>query len=227
MKKIKYEDIRTYKIIPNGDSGRTAICYFYDNNTSIKIFYNVEEIQKSFLPELINYNNKSFAFPIDLVYIDDILIGHTMDYVEGDQLKEIPLSYKLNDLINAYKKIYKDIEKVSEDGISFRDLHCKNVIIGDNFFITDTARFVIDKSNDLVTLQNLEMFNRLLITKLMKINKLVINSIKDKKFSDGLITCDSLIPFLRELQCISENVYEESATLDIVRKLKLSQIRKI
>ena len=173
-----------YKLFNN--TGATADIYQdKDNYLLLKIFrtrkdeYDMDKWNK--LSELkTNY----FAFPIDIIYIRNVIKGYTMYKKDGLIFDELDIDILIKDFIEALKKLEYDLRIISENNIKILDLHTGNILYDSN----EKAINIIDSDeyghlciyNDLYVYNVRALAN--LILKFIDIplyNKENINSIKE------------------------------------------------
>lgn len=173
-----------YKLFNN--TGATADIYQdKDNYLLLKIFrtrkdeYDIDKWNK--LSELkTNY----FAFPIDIIYIRNVIKGYTMYKKDGLIFDELDIDILIKDFIEALKKLEYDLRIISENNIKILDLHTGNIL----YDSSEKAINIIDSDeyghlciyNDLYVYNVRALAN--LILKFIDIplyNKENINSIKE------------------------------------------------
>ena len=206
---IKFEEIE------NGRVGANSIIYRYNEDEVMKIFHysafdREERILKYFLKK---YNGQCVLKPNKLIYIDNKLYGYTLNYSNGVMLHKINDDVLLNDFINSFKIIEKDIIEISNNQIFMDDLSSGNMLYDDNKKITniidyDYYKYMdINKTNMLRRNKN-ELLQAILFSfiKNYKSNR-VGEYTQNKVFEEY-----SIVDVLYEIKDYIENIKEKEIT---------------
>lgn len=131
------------------DHGSQGVCYkkgnkvykifhqFIDMDEDDFIVYGSEDILK-----FSSIVNNTYIFPNDIIYVGDTVVGYITDYVDARNLDSLnPLSVDLDQFELDLKRVYVDIEIISNCGVrSFDVLY--NIMYGDGGFkIIDTYEY--------------------------------------------------------------------------------------
>ncbi|MGN1378819.1 MAG: hypothetical protein ACI4XR_00235 [Bacilli bacterium] len=154
-----------------GTGGGGTAYYNPKINKVIKIFHSFSEpsLYESYKKEdILRFNNiqtKIFIFPIEVVVINDIVIGYICDYVKGNTLQNIDLlNLNLKKFVCFVNESLPDIKKVSDYKIALYDI-AYNIMFGeDGLFIIDTDDYFfsskdnLDKLNDSIFSDSIKTF---------------------------------------------------------------------
>lgn len=160
VKKILLEEILKLEKIGEGKcasiykKGREVYKILNTKSDSIK-FYNKEMIEK-----LVGIKSDICVFPNEILEDNDgNLLGYSMDYVKGEQFKTKIKDLTFEELQNIFKESEENIEKTSEQGILFDDMHFDNIMWdeeNEKIRIIDTDFF---KKTDEPQKRNISKFN--------------------------------------------------------------------
>ena len=194
--------------------GTTAICFLIKDNKVLKLYrntylknvmfdyYNMEDK----LSLLSTVSNESFIGPEELLKKDDEIIGYMYDYKKGRTLKSLTDNASKENIINPYKKLIKNSSEISKFNIIFFDLHQRNVILSDEYYVIDLDKFYIDENG-----YDIERMNRIAI------NKTILSALFDLKFNEYLQFIDKRLTDLYR----SANSESEDAFIDLINELYL------
>lgn len=109
--------------------GATAQIYKYDVFTALKIFHlNLSAFDEDKFNILSKIKTDYFAFPIDNIYIKNLLKGHTMSLKTGISFANLSDNILIDDFLEALKKLERDLFILSENNIRILDLHDENIM---------------------------------------------------------------------------------------------------
>lgn len=139
-------------------SGSQGSCFVnFERDTVYKIFnaflideedpyYSYEDIMGfSFV------KNGSFVWPVDIIKVDNMIVGYTMLYVNSTDLFRVnPLKINLNLFRKFIGKTYEDINLITSRDIKIYDL-LYNIMLGeDGFKVVDTLEYSSGKTSFLL-----------------------------------------------------------------------------
>lgn len=180
MKKIIEINNEKYESTPlkNG-KGSNATCYLLEENKVLKIYHdNLSEYNKvhsmNFEP-LLNIKNNTFIFPEKLfVNKDGVVLGYISPFIEGETLLDNSNDIKLYDFINGLDEAYKDISKISKEGVFTCEMGPRNIIFNNKFYIIDTDTYFVIKalSYDVCLSHNISIFNTSILDYIVRNEKI-------------------------------------------------------
>lgn len=125
--------------------GATAQIYKYDVFTALKIFhFSLSSFDEDRLNVLSKVKTNYFAFPINNIYIKNRLKGHTMSLKTGIPFANLSDNILIDKLLEALKKLERDIFILSENNIRILDLHDENIMYDSNknvISVIDTSEY--------------------------------------------------------------------------------------
>lgn len=147
--KIQLYDFLRKPQIKLFDSGGQGQC-FHDrsNNKVYKIFndffYEEEDFnyEEEDILKFSNIINGTYIWPIDIITVDNKVVGYVTPYIKGISLDKInPLKINLSSLIYDLKTVYEDNIIISQNGIVAYDV-MYNILYGKNGInIIDTDEY--------------------------------------------------------------------------------------
>jgi hypothetical protein len=158
-----------YGSIPIG-KGTTAISFLMPNGKVLKIYYK-NELKTSIISKreiFDKINNDSYIVPEELLIKDNKCIAQIYRYVKANTLHNIKSNFKVSDILKAYKKLIIDTKHISDNLFTLIDLHDKNILFDNSFYVIDLDRGFISDSLNKNQVFNLNM---------RKINEVILNSL--------------------------------------------------
>lgn len=107
------------------------------------------------------FQNNTYIFPIEVLSVNDEIIGEISKYVKGTNLDKInPLTINIDSFINAVNNCLNDIKKISEHQIISYDTAYNTMYNGKGIHIIDTTEYSItDLPPDKILKTNQDNFN--------------------------------------------------------------------
>lgn len=107
---------------------------------------------------LSHIKNDTFIWPNDVIMIDDLVVGYTHSYFEGDNFCDFndPFGVNLDNLSNAVARANKDIKMLSRKKVEINDLLYNLMFDGKRIKVVDTFGF---RKGDITYLENVEDLN--------------------------------------------------------------------
>ena len=171
-------------------AGSQGSCYVdMGNDLVYKVFHTYTEKENSMytMGDILKFSdvvNDTYKFPKDVIMVDGIVEGYTLEYFKGHDLCQMnPFRIDLDNFENLISKVYKDIKIISDKGVCTYDvlyniMYSKNsdvyvdnrynFDIGINSFLVDSFfnHFVLNDtmlkemyiSKDVSSLEFLKMF---------------------------------------------------------------------
>lgn len=134
-------------------SGSEGACYISKNSDlayKILDFYKEDELNPKNIITSKDIELNSFAFPITLFSVNNILEGYTAKYIKNDLIRKIgdDISFiNFEALIKAYYKMKKDVEKLSDEHIKIIDLYNNLLFDGKSLVGIDTCYYSREDGN--------------------------------------------------------------------------------
>lgn len=171
--------LHTLKPLSFGSQGEC----FLDSKTNLvyKLYFDYEgeeDYATSYREEEItrfsNIHNKTFIWPIDVIWLEDKIIGYITKYKKAENLYKLnPLSVNLDTLIHAIIDAYKDISIISNNGVLTFDVPY-NMLFNKKLYVLDSDDYSLnDLDPKLLEEKNKRNFN-------YEIYLFLINSVLDK-----------------------------------------------
>ena len=120
------------------NSGYNAECFLITDPSSeyyrkvFKKFINPTELAHDIeqnYKKLLDIDSDVFVFPEELVYLNDILVGYIMRYVNGTELKKTSRDEYIRDYYNAIKEVEQSIlYDATHNGVKTDDINPTNII---------------------------------------------------------------------------------------------------
>lgn len=112
------------------------------------------------------YQNNTYIFPLDILSVNNEIIGEVSKYIKGKNLDKInPLSININLFIKAVEKCLKDIFEMSKKHIVSYDTLYNTMYNGKNINIIDTTEYTISNLSEERILEiNQNNFNMTIMT---------------------------------------------------------------
>ena len=163
--------------------GTTALCFLMKDGNVLKVFMDTSNKKELFLSkkniikhfELINkLKNDTYIVPEELLIKDNNFIGYIYPYKSAKVLNLLNKNTKLDNIIDSYDKLIEDTSKISEKKFILEDLHDKNILYSDNFYLIDLDFGYFEKSKSSEELTNLNLLN---------LNEAIIHSLFKKKLN--------------------------------------------
>lgn len=113
--------------------------YILEDGNILKLFKNprdVSEIDR--YRYMLNYDNDNFVFPFEFIYDNRKFYGYITRRVNGKTLGSVFSKSILLDLSTNSHRLEKNIDYVSDGGITLYDLHSENILYdGKNYSVID------------------------------------------------------------------------------------------
>lgn len=202
--------------------GSQGVC-FIDNNIVIKIFHDYFDnetttYQKEDILKFSNIKNNTFLWPIEVISLNNKVIGYTTEYKNAKNLYEInPLTINLNALDRALQRVEKDLIIITDNEVCLYDV-LYNILYKDNkIYIIDTLdysyrkveyqenRYIVDLAIKLFLVDNYFDY-------FVKNNKLLMDMYLDKCVSGR----EFLIKFRK---CLEEYLEKDINKLSQAKRL--------
>lgn len=205
-----------YKLF--NSTGATADIYQdKDNYLLLKIFRTrKDEYDKDKWNKLSKLKTNYFAFPIDIIYIRNVIKGYTMYKKDGLIFDELGIDILIKDFIEALKKLEYDLRIISENNIKILDLHTGNILYDSNENVIN----IIDSDE----YGHLCIYNDLYVYNVRSIANLIL------KFIDIPIYNKENINSIKELVnyiIYQINILEEIYKMDIKSISDIKSLKKI
>ena len=198
-------------------NGATAQIYRYDILTALKIFHlNLSAFDEDKINILSKIKTDYFAFPIDNIYIKNILKGHTMSLKTGISFANLSDNILIDDFLEALKKLERDLFILSENNIRILDLHDENIMydnIKNVINIVDTSDYgYLYKDKETLRIYNV-----------LSIAYVILNYLLLKLDLKNILTIDDVI---KEIENKIYNL-EEFYKTDINKVEDIKKLKKI
>ena len=207
--------------------GGDGTCYYNPKiDKVIKIFHCFDE------PFLYDYPLKEdvlkfnfielnyFIFPIDVITVNGHVIGYIADYVKAKNLYKInPLDINLLDFMTGTLNMYRDIKKISNEGIVIYDFIYNLMQSKDEIYAVDTDDYYFSEKDGILR-KNINTFNKSIMTFLIdNFFDEFVNSNNELKsmYNEDDINLVSFLALFDKL--LSENVGKEIITLNDAKSL--------
>ncbi len=217
--KLRYT-LRNIRRLSGG--GGDGTCYYNPKiDKVIKIFHCFDE------PFLYDYPSKEdvlkfnfielnyFIFPIDVITVNSHVVGYIADYVNAKNLYKInPLDINLLDFMTGTLNMYRDIKKISNEGIVIYDLIYNLMQNKDEIYAVDTDDYYFSEKDGILR-KNINTFNKSIMTFLIdNFFDEFVNSNNELKsmYNEDDINLVNFLALFDKL--LSENVGKEIITLN-------------
>lgn len=147
--KNKQEFESYIKKLPCIGIGSQGIVYLdIKNNIVYKIFHSYLEeglINEYSYDEIMKFSqikNKTFIWPNNVIKINDLIVGYTIDYKKANNLyRQDPLMVNLNQFENGVAKAQKDIKLLTKNNVAIYDIMYNILYTTANFYVIDTIEY--------------------------------------------------------------------------------------
>lgn len=224
----KEMDKLLYKLSYLG-SGSQGVCYVDKSKDLVyKVFHTYIDRENSMysMGDILMFSdvvNDTYKFPKDIIMVDGIVEGYTLDYFRGHDLCQMnPFRINLDNFENLISKVYEDIKIISDKGVLTYDVLYNIMYSKDALAIVDTLEY--SKNSD-VYVSNRYNFD-------IGINSFLVDSFfnhfvdSDSTLKEMYISKDvSALEFLKMFRAkISEYLGYEITYLDEAKCLSLIHI---
>lgn len=197
--------------------GATAQIYKYDILTALKIFYlNLSAFDEDRFNILSRIKTDYFAFPTENIYIKNRLKGHTMSLKTGIPFANLSDNILIDNLLDALKKLERDIFILSENNIRILDLHDENIMYDSNknvISVIDTSEYgYLYKDKETLRIYNI-----------LSIAYIILNYLSLNYETKNILTIDDII---NEIENKIYNL-EEFYKTDINKVEDIKKLKKI
>lgn len=174
------------------NKGQTAKCYLLENGNILKLFNNKRDLSEiDRFKYMMEYANESFIFPFEFIYDSKKFHGYITKRAPGIIFESCFSKSNLVDLSKNSRVLERDIDYVSEGGITLYDFHDQNVLYdGKRYSVIDHDENGIYKSVDYAKNFNRES-HRIMIGKLFEKNiekgkdtEYILDKVCKYKYSD-------------------------------------------
>ena len=197
--------------------GATAQIYKYNIYTALKIFYfSLSSFDEDRFNILSRIKTDYFAFPTDNIYFKDSLKGYTMSLKTGISFANLSDNILIDKLLEALKKLERDLFILSENNIRILDLHDENIMYDSNknaISIIDTSEYgYLYKDKETLRVYNV-----------LSIAYIILNYLLLKPDLKNILTIDDVI------NVIENKIYnlEEFYKTDINKVEDIKKLKKI
>lgn len=204
------------------DSGAQGIVY-RDKSIAIKVFHQYFDKceddyiwKKEDILTFGDFQNGTYIFPLDILSVENEIIGEISKYVSGKDLYKInPLTINIDSFIKAVSNCLIDIKKISEQQIISYDTVYNTLYNGRKIYIIDTDEYTyVDLPTNEILQTNQNNFN-------MGIMYFLIDSYFDEFIQSNKLLCEmymckniDIIEFLKLYKLkLSEQVGYEITTI--------------
>lgn len=129
-------------------AGSQGSCYVDKSNDLVyKVFHTYTEKENSMytMGDILKFSdvvNDTYKFPKDVIMVDGIVEGYTLEYFKGHDLCQMnPFRIDLDNFENLISKVYKDIEIISDKGVCTYDVLYNIMYSKDALAIVDTLEY--------------------------------------------------------------------------------------
>lgn len=182
--------------------GATAQIYKYNIYTALKIFYfSLSSFDEDRFNILSRIKTDYFAFPTDNIYFKDSLKGYTMSLKTGISFANLSDNILIDKLLEALKKLERDLFILSENNIRILDLHDENIMY-------DSNKNAIDK-------ETLRVYN------VLSIAYIILDYLSLKYEPKNILTIDDVINVIENKIYNLEEFYKTDINkVEDIKKLK-------
>ena len=173
--------------------------------------------------EVLKFNSIEltyFIFPIDVITVNGHVVGYIADYIKAKNLyKTNPLDINLLEFMTGILNMYKDIIKISNEGIVIYDLIYNLMQNKNELYAIDTDDYFFSDKDDILK-RNVNTFNESIMIFLVdnyfdefvQSNKKLLEMYKGKDIN--------LVDFITLFyKLLSENIGKEIITLNDAKSL--------
>jgi hypothetical protein len=207
--------------------GGDGTCYYNPKiDKVIKIFHCFDEPFLYDYPskeEVLKFNSIEltyFIFPIDVITVNGHVVGYIADYIKAKNLyKTNPLDINLLEFMTGILNMYKDIIKISNEGIVIYDLIYNLMQNKNELYAIDTDDYFFSDKDDILK-RNVNTFNESIMIFLVdnyfdefvQSNKKLLEMYKGKNIN--------LVDFITLFyKLLSENIGKDIITLNDAKSL--------
>lgn len=207
--------------------GQTAICFLLNNGKVFKLFHDIDEVKNEIKEDIISnfedinsISNDTFIGPDTLIFKNGNLIGYTYDYLPGKTLKKLKNTLLVSDILNNYDYLIENTKDISDNKFILRDLHSRNILLGNHFHIIDLDRGEKTSEFDCKTSFkiNTHAINEALVYALFNADKNKIIEFSDPLISDLFHNISDVNAF-KELMNIFLEKYSDATSKSLRRKI--------
>ena len=223
--KNKQEFENYIKQLPCIGIGSQGVCYLdIKNNIVYKIFHSyfeeglINEFSYDDFMKFSQIKNKTFIWPSNVITINDLIVGYTIDYKKANNLyRQDPLMVNLNQFENGIIKAQKDIKLLTNNDVAIYDIMYNILYTTANFYVIDTIEYENRKVSYNHNVKGFDYELKHFLTDgffddFIKANRLLLEQYKDSKASS--------LMFLKELKKqLSEYLDKKIITLGDAKKL--------
>ena len=149
------------------DSGSQGVCYYnFQDNKVYKIFSeyfedNISSFDVDFYLDFNKAKNETFIWMKEPIFVDNLCVGYTTEYVNGVMLNSVnPLVINLDVFVNMLRKVKRDIEVISKQGIAIEDLMYNIMYSIDGINIIDFLNYYFSNyTYEKLVMNNTKKFN--------------------------------------------------------------------
>lgn len=129
-------------------SGSQGSCYVDRSRDLVyKVFHAYTEKENSMytMEDILRFSdviNDTYKFPKDVIVVDGIVEGYTLEYFRGHDLCQMnPFRIDLDNFENLISKVYEDIKIISDKGVLTYDVLYNIMYSKDALAIVDTLEY--------------------------------------------------------------------------------------
>ena len=129
-------------------AGSQGVCYVDKSKDLVyKIFHTYIDRENSMytMGDILMFSdvvNDTYKFPKDVIMVDGIVEGYTLEYFRGHDLCQMnPFRIDLDNFENLISKVYEDIKIISDKGVSTYDVLYNIMYSKDALAIVDTLEY--------------------------------------------------------------------------------------
>ena len=209
--------------------GTTAYCFLLPDNTTLKLYknnYNSRSLLsfknfESNLERIAEISNDTYIGPQKLIKKDGKIVGYIYPYIHAKALKYKFPNMKLSEVFKSYDKLLIDTKKISDAKLTLFDLHDKNILFKDKYYIIDLDRsdFHLDDA-DFIYECNMKRLFYVLLYKIYGLDPWYIITFGDYYFNKFINNIDAtdINQIYKFMEIISSNCNDPDPSLEKIRR---------
>lgn len=164
-------------------AGKTAVCFKMKDGNVFKCYLNTHLKNELFrlkgdmlehLKKLSELKNDTYRAPEKIVIKDNQVIGYIYPYIKAKTINNMSVNTKILDSIKEYDKLLSDTKEVSDKDFKLGDIHTKNILYNEMFYIIDLDFSSYIKTHSEIYNNyyfNMNLIMRTYLEKIFKVNK--------------------------------------------------------